>query len=50
MIEIVEKSLDVGFNQEVIPPKLELDRQFVDRVERPFLRPVPITTSQEILS
>src|SRR6266699_2795910 len=47
--EIVEKPLDVGFNHEVIPPKLEFDRQFIDRVESSFVRPVSITTSQEIL-
>ena len=49
MIEIVEKPLDVGFNHEVVLTKLELDRQFVDRVKRPFLRPVPLTTAQKIL-
>src|SRR5438309_574272 len=49
MIEIVEKTLDIGFNHEVVASKLELDRQFVDRVESSFIRPIPITTAQKIL-
>ena len=49
LIEIIEKPLDVGFNHEVVPSKLELDRQFVDRIERSLVRAIPITTSQEIL-
>src|SRR5438034_6390548 len=34
---------------EVVVAELELDRQFIDRVQRTRVRPVPITTTQEIL-
>ena len=47
MIEIVEKPLDIGFNHEVVLSELELDRQFIDRVECALVRTVSITTAQE---
>src|SRR6058998_1076233 len=49
LIEVVEESLNVRFNHEVVVAELELDRQFVDRVQRTCVRPVPIATTQEIL-
>src|SRR5205809_7259728 len=49
MIQMIEEPLDVGFNHEVVLSELELDRQFIDRVECTFIRPVSITTAQEIL-
>ena len=49
MIEIIEEPLDIGFNHEVVLSELELDRQFVDRVECALVRTVSITTTQEVL-
>jgi len=48
-VDDLAEPLDVGFNHEVILSELELDRQFVDRVERPFIRTVPIATAQKVL-
>src|SRR2546427_8647834 len=49
LIEIVEKPLDIGFDHEMVIPELELDRQFVDCVQSPLVRPVSRATTQEIL-
>ena len=49
MIDGVEELLDVRFHHPVVSPKLELDRQFVHRVQGSNLRPIPIATAQEVL-
>ena len=42
---MIEVALDVCFYYEIIPSKLELDRQFINCVQCPHLWPIPITTA-----
>src|SRR5437868_831834 len=47
--DVVKEALDVGLDLEVVPSELKLHGQFINCVVCSFLRPIPITTAQEIL-
>jgi len=49
VVYVVKVAFDVRFYHKIVPPILELDRQFVYGVQGPFLGPIPITTSQKVL-
>ena len=44
-----EKAVDVGLHHISIPPVLQVNGQVTDRIPCPACRPVPITTSQQLL-
>jgi hypothetical protein len=49
MIDVVEKALDIGLDDEVVTAELEATSEFINSVESPSFRTVPIATDQEVL-
>jgi hypothetical protein len=49
MVHVVDKALDVGLSHRAIPPVWPVTGQVSDRLPRPTCRPVPLTTSQNLL-
>src|SRR5437868_12187180 len=47
--DVVKETRDVSLDLEVVPSELKLHGQFINCVVCSFLRPIPITTAQEIL-
>ena len=47
--DVVEERLDVRFYHKVVPPELQLDGQFVYRIQWADVRAIPIATAQKIL-
>jgi hypothetical protein len=49
VIDVVDEACDIRFPHPVVWPTLELDRQFVHRVQSSHVWPIPIPTPPELL-
>ena len=49
MLQVVEETLDIGFDHVVVGAELELDGELIHGVQRPDLRAVAVGAAQEVL-